>query len=162
MVGGSEQAFETAKPILTAMGARAIHCGPAGAGQAAKICNNMLLGISMIGACEAFNLADSLGLSRQALFDVLSTSSGQCWSVTTYCPVPGVGPQSPADRDYEPGFAAALMLKDLKLSQSAAIAAKIATPLGAHAADLYADFAQSNAHKDFSGIIQALAKIDRR
>lgn len=161
MVGGGEPAFEQAKPAFAAMGARAIYCGPAGSGQAAKICNNMLLGISMIGACEAFNLADGLGLSRQALFDVLSASSGQCWSVTTYCPVPGIGPQTPADRNYEPGFAAALMLKDLKLSQTAADGASIATPLGAHATELYADFAQSAPQKDFSGIIQALAKTRR-
>ncbi len=113
MVGGSKEAFDKAKPVLELMGKRLVHCGDGGDGQAAKICNNMLLGISMIGACEAFALADKLGLSKQALFDVVSTSSGSCWSVNTYCPVPGVGPKSPADNDYKPGFAAALMLKDL-------------------------------------------------
>ena len=120
------------------MGKRVVHCGEAGAGQAAKICNNMILGISMIGVCEAFVLAEKLGLSHQALFDVASSSSGQCWSLTSYCPVPGPVPASPANSGYKPGFASALMLKDLKLAQEAATAAGASTPLGAAAAQLYA------------------------
>src|SRR5690606_7242032 len=119
MAGGAPEAFAKAEPVLQAMGGKIVHCGDAGAGQAAKICNNMILGISMIGVGEAFVLAEKLGLSHQALFDVASTSSGQCWSLTTYCPVPGPVPTSPANRDYKPGFAAALMLKDLKLAQEA-------------------------------------------
>lgn len=159
MAGGSEQAFAAARPLLEAMGKRIVHCGANGAGQAAKICNNMLLGISMIGACEAFALGEKLGLSHQALFDVISTSSGQCWSVNTYCPVPGPVPTSPANRDYQPGFAAALMLKDLLLSQQAAHAAGAQTPLGAAAADLYQQFeAQGHGGTDFSGIIEMLRK----
>jgi 3-hydroxyisobutyrate dehydrogenase len=162
MVGGAEAAFETARPLFEAMGKKAVHCGGAGAGQAAKICNNMLLGISMIGACEAFNLADRLGLDRARLYDVVSTSSGQCWSVTTYCPVPGVGPESPADNDYRPGFAAALMLKDLTLSQMAAEGCECPTPLGAHATALYEAFAAAGgAGEDFSGIIRYLARQAR-
>src|SRR5207253_2922325 len=137
MCGGAKDAFDKAKPILEAMGRRVVHCGEAGAGQAAKICNNMMLGISMIGVCEAFTLAEKLGLSHQALFDVASTSSGQCWSLTTYCPVPGPVPTSPANNEYKPGFAAALMLKDLRLSQEAAKAAGAATPLGKHAQEVY-------------------------
>ncbi len=157
MCGGEDAAFAAAKPILEAMGKKIVHCGAAGAGQAAKICNNMLLGISMIGTCEAFVLAEKLGLSHQALFDVASTSSGQCWSLTSYCPVPGPVPASPANRDYVPGFAAALMLKDLKLSQDAAASAGAATPLGAHAAALYAAFeAAGHGGTDFSGIIEHL------
>ncbi|MEO1564434.1 MAG: NAD-binding protein, partial [Pseudomonadota bacterium] len=124
-------------PLFDIMGKKAVHCGDAGAGQAAKICNNMLLGISMIGSCEAFALGDKLGLDPAKLFDVVSTSSGSCWSVNTYCPVPGVGPQSPADNDYVPGFAADLMLKDLKLSQEAAGQAGAATAMGAKATELY-------------------------
>ena len=120
MAGGATAAFAKAEPVLKPMAGRIVHCGDAGAGQAAKICNNMILGISMIGVAEAFVLAEKLGLSHQALFDVASTSSGQCWSLTSYCPVPGPVPASPANRDYKPGFAAALMLKDLKLSQEAA------------------------------------------
>src|SRR5829696_10574404 len=119
MAGGSQEAFARAEPILAQMGKRVVHCGEAGAGQAAKICNNMILGISMIGVCEAFALGDKLGLSRQALFDVASVSSGQCWSLTTYCPVPGPVPTSPANNAYRPGFAANLMLKDLRLAQEA-------------------------------------------
>lgn len=157
MAGGSPEAFAKAEPILKPMAGRVVHCGDAGAGQAAKICNNMVLGISMIGVCEAFVLAEKLGLSHQALFDVASTSSGQCWSLTTYCPVPGPVPASPANRDYQPGFAAALMLKDLKLAQEAAQAAGAATPLGAQAAQLYGLFnAQGHAGVDFSGIIEFL------
>jgi 3-hydroxyisobutyrate dehydrogenase len=162
MIGGSQAAFDKAKPALEKMGKRLVHCGGHGAGQAAKICNNMLLGISMIGACEAFGLAKKLGLSQQALFDVVSTSSGSCWSVNTYCPVPGVGPRSPADNDYRPGFAAALMLKDLALSQQAAAEAGMATPLGEHAAALYRAFVEAgNAATDFSGIIQQLEATER-
>jgi 3-hydroxyisobutyrate dehydrogenase len=154
MAGGSAAAFAKAKPLFEIMGSRAVHCGGAGAGQAAKICNNMLLGISMIGACEAFALADKLGLDRQALFDVVSTSSGSCWSVNTYCPAPGIGPKSPADNDYRPGFAATLMLKDLRLSQQAAEAVDAATPLGAQAAALYAAFVADDAEgRDFSAML---------
>ncbi|MDX8467997.1 3-hydroxyisobutyrate dehydrogenase [Mesorhizobium sp. VK23B] len=157
MAGGSDAAFAAAEPILEPMAGRIVHCGGDGAGQAAKICNNMILGISMIGVSEAFVLAEKLGLSHQALFDVASTSSGQCWSLTAYCPVPGPVPASPANRDYKPGFAAALMLKDLKLSQEAAQSAGAVTPLGAEATQLYALFnAQGNAGVDFSGIIRFL------
>ncbi|MGL5447955.1 MAG: 3-hydroxyisobutyrate dehydrogenase [Rhabdaerophilum sp.] len=157
MCGGSDMAFAAAKPVLEAMGKKIVHCGGAGAGQAAKICNNMILGISMIGVGEAFVLAEKLGLSHQALFDVASTSSGQCWSLTSYCPVPGPVPTSPANNDYKPGFAAALMLKDLRLSQEAAGAAGAATPMGALATQLYALFnASDEAGTDFSGIIRML------
>jgi 3-hydroxyisobutyrate dehydrogenase len=157
MCGGSDEAFARARPILSEMGRKVVHCGPAGSGQAAKICNNMILGISMIGVCEAFTLAEALGLSHEALFEVASTSSGQCWSLTTYCPVPGPVPTSPANHGYAPGFAAALMLKDLKLSQQAAGANGAATPLGAHATDLYQAFADAGfGGKDFSGIIEFL------
>jgi 3-hydroxyisobutyrate dehydrogenase len=157
MAGGADDAFARAQPILEPMGGRIVHCGGNGAGQAAKICNNMILGISMIGVCEAFVLAEKLGLSHQALFDVASTSSGQCWSLTTYCPVPGPVPASPANRDYQPGFAAALMLKDLRLAQEAASASGAVTPMGAEAAQLYALFnAQGGAGADFSGIIEFL------
>jgi 3-hydroxyisobutyrate dehydrogenase len=139
------------------MGAKIVHCGDAGAGQAAKICNNMILGISMIGVAEAFVLAEKLGLSHQALFDVASTSSGQCWSLTSYCPVPGPVPSSPANNGYKPGFAAALMLKDLRLAQEAANATGATTPLGAEAAQLYSLFAAAgHASEDFSGIINFL------
>ncbi|MBX4894697.1 3-hydroxyisobutyrate dehydrogenase [Rhizobium bangladeshense] len=155
MAGGSDEAFTRAKPILEAMGKKIVHCGEAGAGQAAKICNNMILGISMVGVCEAFVLAERLGLSHQALFDVASTSSGQCWSINTYCPVPGPVPTSPANNGYKPGFAAALMLKDLKLSQEAALESGASTPLGAEAAQLYSLFEkQGNGGKDFSAIIE--------
>jgi 3-hydroxyisobutyrate dehydrogenase len=157
MAGGSKEAFAKAEPILQPMAGRVVHCGEAGAGQAAKICNNMILGISMIGVGEAFVLAEKLGLSHQALYDVASTSSGQCWSLTSYCPVPGPVPNSPANRDYKPGFAAALMLKDLKLSQEAAQAAGAITPLGAEATQLYALFnAAGHGGTDFSGIIRFL------
>jgi len=157
MAGGADDAFSAAEPILKPMAGRIVHCGGDGAGQAAKICNNMILGISMIGVAEAFVLAEKLGLSHQALFDVASTSSGQCWSLTTYCPVPGPVPTSPANRDYKPGFAAALMLKDLKLSQEAALGAGAVTPLGAEAAQLYTLFnAQGHGGADFSGIINFL------
>ncbi|EHK56192.1 3-hydroxyisobutyrate dehydrogenase [Allomesorhizobium alhagi] len=157
MAGGSKEAFAKAEPVLQPMAGRIVHCGDAGAGQAAKICNNMILGVSMIGVAEAFVLAEKLGLSHQALFDVASTSSGQCWSLTTYCPVPGPVPNSPANRDYQPGFAAALMLKDLKLAQEAAQQSGAVTPLGAEAAQLYALFnAQGHGGADFSGIIKFL------
>jgi 3-hydroxyisobutyrate dehydrogenase len=157
MAGGDEAVFSAARPVLEAMGKRIVHCGGAGAGQAAKICNNMILGATMIATCEAFLLAEKLGLSAQALFDVASASSGQSWSLTSYCPVPGPVPASPANRDYKPGFASALMLKDLKLSQEAALAAGAATPLGAQAAQLYALFAAAgHAGEDFSGIINFL------
>jgi 3-hydroxyisobutyrate dehydrogenase len=154
MCGGEAEAFGKAEPVLSRMGKRVVHCGEAGAGQAAKICNNMILGVSMIGVCEAFVLAEKLGLSAQALFDVASTSSGQCWSLTTYCPVPGPVPTSPANAGYKPGFAAALMLKDLRLAQEAALASGAATPLGAEAAQLYALFhGAGHGDDDFSGII---------
>jgi 3-hydroxyisobutyrate dehydrogenase len=155
MAGGDAKAFAAAKPALEAMGKKIVHCGDAGAGQAAKICNNMILGISMIAVGEAFALAEKLGLSHQALFDVSSTSSGQCWALTSYCPVPGPVPASPANNGYKPGFASALMVKDLTLAQDAAKAAGAATPLGKHAQQLYKEFdAAGNGGVDFSGIIQ--------
>jgi 3-hydroxyisobutyrate dehydrogenase len=157
MVGGDADVFAGAKAVFEAMGRKIIHCGGASAGQAAKICNNMILGISMIAVGEAFVLGERLGLTHQALFDVASVSSGQCWSLTTYCPVPGPVPTSPANREYEPGFAAALMLKDLKLSQAAAADAGAMTPLGARAAALYQRFADDGfGDKDFSAIITML------
>jgi 3-hydroxyisobutyrate dehydrogenase len=157
MAGGAKDAFDRAEPILSKMGKKVVHCGEPGAGQAAKICNNMILGISMIGVAEAFVLGEKLGLSHQALFDVASTSSGQCWSLTTYCPVPGPVPTSPANNGYKPGFAAALMLKDLKLAQEAALASGASTPLGAEAAQLYALFnGAGHEGEDFSGIINFL------
>jgi 3-hydroxyisobutyrate dehydrogenase len=157
MCGGTEEAFAAAKPILEKMGKRIVHCGGAGAGQAAKICNNMILGATMIVTCEAFVLAEKLGLSHQALFDVASTSSGQSWSLTAYCPVPGPVPASPANNSYKPGFAAALMLKDLKLAQEAAQSAGANTPIGAHAAELYEQYNAAGIEgADFSGIIQYL------
>ncbi|MCY0146930.1 3-hydroxyisobutyrate dehydrogenase [Hoeflea sp. G2-23] len=157
MAGGSAEAFGLANPLFEIMGKKAVHCGDAGAGQSAKICNNMLLGISMIGTCEAFALAEKLGLSAQKLFDVVSTSSGSCWSVNAYCPVPGVGPQSPADNDYKPGFAAELMLKDLKLSQQAASSVSAQTPMGAHATELYDAFVNDDGKgRDFSAMIERL------
>ncbi len=156
MVGGSAPAFANAAPLLEVMGSRVVHCGDAGAGQAAKICNNMILGVSMIAVAEAFVLAEQLGLSHQALFDVASTASGQCWALTSYCPVPGPVPASPANREYAPGFATALMLKDLTLAQEAARAAGAHTPLGAQAQALYAAFAEHAAGRDFSAIIDAV------
>ena len=157
MAGGEPEAFARALPLLEVMGKKIVHCGGAGAGQAAKICNNMILGISMIAVGEAFVLAEKLGLSHQALFDVASTASGQCWSLTTYCPVPGPVPTSPANNDYKPGFAAALMLKDLLLSQEAADASGATTALGKHAAELYQNFvAAGHGGTDFSGIINAI------
>ncbi len=155
MCGGEAKAFEAAKPVLENMGKKLVHCGGAGAGQAAKICNNMILAVSMIAVGEAFALAEKLGLSHQALFDVASTSSGQCWALTSYCPVPGPVPTSPANNDYKPGFASALMVKDLTLAQDAAKAAGAATPLGKHAQEIYKAFdAAGHGGVDFSGIIQ--------
>jgi 3-hydroxyisobutyrate dehydrogenase len=157
MCGGSDKAFARAEPILSKMGKKIAHAGGAGAGQAAKICNNMMLGISMIGTCETFALGEKLGLDPQKLFDIMSTSSGQSWSLTSYCPVPGPVPTSPANRDYTGGFAVALMLKDLKLAQGAAQSAGANTPLGAEAAQLYSLFAAlGHSGIDFSGIIQML------
>jgi 3-hydroxyisobutyrate dehydrogenase len=157
MTGGTKAAFDKAKPILECMGKRVVHCGEAGAGQAAKICNNMMLGISMIGVCEAFVLAEKLGLSHQALFDVASSSSGQCWSLTNYCPVPGPVPNAPSNNKYKPGFASALMLKDLKLAQEAASATGATTPLGAAAAQMFAlHNAWGEGGADFSGIIHLI------
>ena len=157
MCGGQQAAFDKARPVLEAMGKRIVHCGDAGAGQAAKICNNMILGISMIGVAEAFVLAEKLGLSHQALFDVASTSSGQCWSLTSYCPVPGPVPAAPSNRDYKPGFSSALMLKDLKLAQEAAAASGATTPLGAAAAQLYGMHnAWGEGAADFSAIIHLI------
>jgi 3-hydroxyisobutyrate dehydrogenase len=155
MVGGPERAFERAKPILEHMGKTIVHAGGAGTGQAAKICNNMILGISMIAVSEAFVLAEKLELDAQKLFDIASKSSGQCWSLTSYCPVPGPVPSSPANRDYAAGFTAAMMLKDLRLAQDAARATGAATKLGAEAAALYDRYAASGeAGRDFSGIIR--------
>jgi 3-hydroxyisobutyrate dehydrogenase len=158
MVGGTEEAFEAARPFLEQMGKAVIHAGGAGAGQAAKICNNMLLGASMVATCETFVLAQKLGLDAQTFFDIASKASGQCWSMTTYCPLPGVGPVTPADRDYEGGFAAALMLKDLRLAMEAAQSVDSYTPMGAAAEDLYTRFAESlgGGGKDFSGIIKMI------
>ncbi|MDJ0820510.1 MAG: 3-hydroxyisobutyrate dehydrogenase [Paracoccaceae bacterium] len=155
MVGGTEEAFAKAKPLFDIMGQKAVHCGAAGSGQAAKICNNMILGVTMIATCEAFALADKLGLAREAMFDVVSTSSGASWSMNTYCPAPGVGPTSPADNDYQPGFAAELMLKDLGLSQEAAEAVDADTPLGKAAHDLYRHFVEDEGGKgrDFSAML---------
>lgn len=162
MVGGGAEAFARAEPYLAEMGKAVIHAGPSGAGQAAKICNNMLLGATMAATCEAFALAERLGLDPQTFFDISSVSSGQSWSMTSYCPVPGVGPDSPADHDYEGGFAAALMLKDLKLAQAAADDAGLATPMGAQAKSLYRDFVDSGqGRRDFSGLMLTLRKADK-
>jgi len=160
MCGGEDKAFAAAKPVLEKMGKKIVHCGGAGAGQAAKICNNMILGISMIAVSEAFALGEKLGLTHQALFDVASTSSGQCWSLTSYCPVPGPVPTSPANNDYKPGFATALMLKDLTLAQDAATAAGAATPLGKHAQEIYKAFdTTGNGGVDFSGIVRYVRSL---
>jgi 3-hydroxyisobutyrate dehydrogenase len=159
MVGGETEVFARAQPVLAAMGRTIVHAGPAGNGQAAKICNNMILGVSMIAVCEAFALAERLGLDAQTLFDISAKSSGQCWALTSYCPVPGPVPASPANRDYAPGFTAAMMLKDLRLAQQAADATAAATPLGAAAAHLYQLFVDDGAGKlDFSGIYRFLRK----
>ncbi|MFL6727355.1 MAG: 3-hydroxyisobutyrate dehydrogenase [Sphingomicrobium sp.] len=157
MVGGSDVAFERAKPFLEPMAKAVIHAGHLGAGQAAKICNNMILGATMVATCEAFVLAQKLGLNLQTFFDISSKASGQSWSMTSYCPVPGVGPETPADHDYEGGFAAALMLKDLKLAADAAQSVGAYTPMGAEAEDLYQRFVdRGGGSKDFSGIIQMI------
>ncbi len=157
MVGGTEEAFERARPLLELMGKAVIHAGGPGAGQAAKICNNMLLGASMVATCETFVLAEKLGLDLQTFFDIASKASGQCWSMTSYCPVPGVGPETPADREYEGGFAAALMLKDLRLAMEAAQSVDAYTPMGSEAETLYARFAdRGGAGKDFSAIIKMI------
>jgi 3-hydroxyisobutyrate dehydrogenase len=162
MCGGSAIAFDRAKPILEMMGKRVVLAGGAGAGQAAKICNNMLLAISMIGTCEAFVLGEKLGLDPQKLFDIMSAASGQCWSLTTYCPVPGPVPGAPSNRGYKGGFATALMLKDLKLAQTAAQSTGALTPLGAEAAQLYGLFAANGqTATDFSGIIELLRGVLR-
>ena len=157
MVGGSDEAFTRAEPILSAMGKAVIHAGGAGAGQAAKICNNMILGATMIATCEAFKLAERLGLDQQTFYDISSKASGQSWSMTSYCPVAGVGPQSPADNDYQGGFATALMLKDLKLAMEAAQSAGSQTPMGLRARELYEAFDKAgNGTQDFSAIIKTL------
>ena len=155
MVGGSDAAFAQAKPVLEMMGKTIVHAGGAGNGQAAKICNNLILGVSMIAVSEAFVLAEKLGLDAQKLFDISSKSSGQCWSMTTYCPVPGPVPASPANRDYKAGFTAAMMLKDLKLAQDAAKTAGAKTPLGADAEKIYSQFVEAGeGPRDFSGVIR--------
>lgn len=157
MVGGPDDAFERARPFLADMGKAVIHAGASGAGQAAKMANNMLLGATMIATCEAFRLAERLGLDARTFYDISSVSSGQSWSMTSYCPLPGVGPETPADHDYQGGFAAALMLKDLRLAMQAAEGAGATTPLGAHATALYEAFvAAGNGGTDFSGIIRTL------
>ncbi|EEX10961.1 3-hydroxyisobutyrate dehydrogenase [Ruegeria lacuscaerulensis ITI-1157] len=163
MAGGSDAAFAKAAPLFEIMGQKAVHCGAAGAGQAAKICNNMILGVTMIATCEAFALADKLGLDRQKMFDVVSTSSGYSWSMNAYCPAPGVGPQSPADNDYKPGFAAELMLKDLRLSQQAAESADADTPMGQIATALYEQFVEAEDGKgmDFSAMLPRFEKRGR-
>lgn len=155
MAGGSEEAFAAAAPLFDIMGQKAVHCGEAGAGQSAKICNNMILGATMVATCEAFALADKLGLDRQKMFDVVSTSSGYSWSMNAYCPAPGIGPKTPADNDYTPGFAAELMLKDLGLSQQAAEAVDADTPMGALARALYQQFVEEEGGrgKDFSAML---------
>ena len=159
MVGGSEADLATARPLLDAMGARVVHCGASGAGQAAKICNNMILGATMAVTCEAFALADALGLSRQALYDVASTSSGQSWSLTAYCPAPGVGPDAPSDHEYRPGFAVELMTKDLGLAAEAAAASGAAAPMGAEALRLYRAFLEGGGRgRDFSAMLEHLTR----
>jgi len=161
MVGGLEAGFEKAKPLFDIMGQKAVHCGPSGNGQAAKICNNMILGATMIVTCEAFALADKLGLDRQSMFDVVSTSSGYSWTMNAYCPAPGIGPTSPSDNGYKPGFAAELMLKDLRLSQQAAEMVDADTPMGKMAQNLYAQFVEveDGQGKDFSAM---LPRFERR
>jgi 3-hydroxyisobutyrate dehydrogenase len=161
MVGGEARVFARAQPVLAAMGRTIVHAGPAGNGQAAKICNNMILGVSMIAVCEAFSLAERLGLSARTLFDISAKSSGQCWAMTSYCPVPGPVPSSPANRNYAPGFTAAMMLKDLRLAQQAAGAAAAPTPLGAAAANLYQLFVdEGTGALDFSAIYRLIRRAD--
>ncbi|KIC22607.1 3-hydroxyisobutyrate dehydrogenase [Leisingera sp. ANG-Vp] len=163
MAGGSPDAFAAAEPLFDIMGQKAVHCGEAGAGQAAKICNNMILGVTMIATCEAFALADKLGLDRQKMFDVVSTSSGYSWTMNAYCPAPGVGPQSPADNSYQPGFAAELMLKDLGLSQQAAESADADTPMGELAMALYKKFVEDEGGlgQDFSAMLPRFEQRSR-
>ncbi len=163
MVGGGDDAFATVEPLFDIMGQKAVHCGTSGAGQAAKICNNMVLGVTMIATCEAFALADKLGLDRQKMFDVVSTSSGYSWSMNAYCPAPGVGPQSPADNGYKPGFAAELMLKDLRLSQQAAEGVDADTPMGELATALYTSFVETEGGlgRDFSAMLPHFEKRGR-
>ena len=163
MAGGSDEAFAKADPLFDIMGQKAVHCGEAGSGQAAKICNNMILGVTMIATCEAFALADKLGLDRQKMFDVVSTSSGYSWTMNAYCPAPGVGPQSPADNEYQPGFAAELMLKDLRLSQQAADSADADTPMGQVATALYEQFVENEdgLGRDFSAMLPRFEKRGR-
>ena len=163
MAGGPDAAFAKVSPLFDIMGQKAVHCGPSGNGQAAKICNNMILGVTMIATCEAFALADKLGLDRQKMFDVVSTSSGYSWTMNAYTPAPGIGATSPADNDYKPGFAADLMLKDLRLSQQAAEAADADTPMGQHATDLYAQFVEQEdgAGRDFSAMLPRFEKRGR-
>lgn len=163
MVGGATEGFETVKPLFDIMGQKAVHCGPSGNGQAAKICNNMILGVTMIATCEAFALADKLGLDRQSMFDVVSTSSGYSWTMNAYCPAPGIGPQSPADNGYKPGFASELMLKDLRLSQQAAEMADAETPMGEMARDLYQRFVEEEdgLGKDFSAMLPRFEAMRR-
>jgi len=158
MVGGDPLGLATAQPLFDIMGQKSVHCGPAGNGQAAKICNNMILGATMIATCEAFALADKLGLDRQSMFDVVSTSSGYSWSLNAYCPAPGIGPQSPADNGYAPGFAAELMLKDLGLAADAAKHVDADTPMGARALDIYRQFVEQGGGKgrDFSAMLPYL------
>ena len=158
MVGGDDTLFERAMPLFEVMGAKIVHCGASGAGQAAKICNNMILGVTMIATCEGFALADKLGLDRQALYDVVSGASGQSWSMTSYCPAPMIGPKSPSDNDYKPGFSADLMLKDLRLSQMAAQATGAQTQMGALATELYRRFVEEGegSGQDFSAMLKAL------
>lgn len=163
MAGGTDKAFATVKPLFDIMGQKSVHCGAVGNGQAAKICNNMILGVTMIATCEAFALADKLGLDRQAMFDVVSTSSGSSWTMNTYCPAPGIGPKSPADDNYQPGFASELMLKDLLLSQSAAASADADTPMGAAATEIYQQFVEheNGEGSDFSAMIPRFEKRHR-
>src|SRR5579872_753681 len=163
MVGGSAHAFARGKPVLERMGKRIVHCGEAGNGQAAKICNNMILGASMIAVSEAFVLGEKLGLSHQALFDVASASSGQCWSLTSYCPVPGPVPASPANNDYKAGFTSALMLKDLNLARQAAQSVGVDAALGAHAREIYEQFShQGHSALDFSAIINLVREQSKK
>ena len=164
MVGGSNQGFAKVKPLFDVMGQKAVHCGPSGNGQAAKICNNMILGATMIVTCEAFAMADKLGLDRQAMFDVVSTSSGYSWTMNAYCPAPGIGPKSPSDNEYKPGFASELMVKDLRLSQQAAEMANADTPIGQMALKLYEQFVfeEEGIGKDFSAMLSRFEKRSRK
>ena len=164
MVGGSNQGFAKVKPLFDVMGQKAVHCGPSGNGQAAKICNNMILGATMIVTCEAFAMADKLGLDRQAMFDVVSTSSGYSWTMNAYCPAPGIGPKSPSDNEYKPGFASELMVKDLRLSEQAAEMADADTPIGQMALKLYEQFVfeEEGIGKDFSAMLSRFEKRSRK